>query len=129
VASGKAIEIITNNVVIDLNGHRIGGLTAGAGTHSWGIYADQRQNMTIRNGTLRGFYYGISLQDLSPYTISQGHIIEEIRMVKDNTVSVMNYGIYYETGSTGICMNNLASGCPNPIFGGTPAGSTNSSIP
>jgi len=83
MTSGKAIEIQANNVVLDLNGHRLGGLAAGAGTQAYGIYAYQRQNITIRNGTVRGFVTGIYLDDAyaPPYTTftSQGHIIEEIR--------------------------------------------------
>ncbi len=79
-ASGNAIEITVNNVVIDLNGHKIGNLAAGPTTLAIGIYAFQRQNITIRNGTVRGFLVGIWLDDNSPsYTVSQGHIIEDIR--------------------------------------------------
>ncbi len=79
MASGSAIWITVNNVVIDLNGHKIGNLAAGQATNATGIGASQRQNITIRNGTVRGFYYGIWMNDSSPYTTSQGHIIEDIR--------------------------------------------------
>jgi hypothetical protein len=88
MTSGNAIEIDTNNVVIDLNGHKIGGLSAGPGTTATGIYAYQRQNITLRNGTIRGFYEGIWLSDSSPYTTSQGHLIENIR-VDMNTFRAM----------------------------------------
>jgi len=86
---GNAIEIQTNNVTIDLNGWKLGGLAAGAGTQTYGIYADQRKNITIRNGTIRGFYYGILLNDLTPYTTSQGHLIEDVRADK-NTYTGIN---------------------------------------
>ncbi len=79
LASGNAITITVNNVVIDLNGHKIGNLAAGQTTLAQGVYAYQRQNITIRNGTIRGFLAGILLDDDSPYTTSQGHIIEDIR--------------------------------------------------
>ena len=55
MASGNAIDIQTNNVVLDLNGFKLGGLSAGLGTNTFGIYALDRQNITIRNGTIRGF--------------------------------------------------------------------------
>src|SRR5262245_57018630 len=55
-ASGDAITIEANNVVIDLNGHKIGNLAAGLGTTAVGISAARRQNITIKNGTLRGFW-------------------------------------------------------------------------
>ena len=49
-------------------------------------------------------------------------------MVKDNTISVMNCGIYFDS-SAGLYMNNLATGCMTAFTGGTAAGSTNYSIP
>jgi len=79
ITSGNAIDIRTNNVTIDLNGWKLGGQAAGAGTQANGIYAFQRKNITIRNGTIRGFFRGIYLQDSSPFTTSQGQLIEDIR--------------------------------------------------
>ncbi len=110
LASGNAITITVNNVVIDLNGHKIGNLAAGQTTTANGIYAYQRQNITIRNGTVRGFYSGINLDDTSPYTTSQGHIIEDIRADLNTYVgiSVMGRGniirnnIVVSTGRTDV---------------------------
>src|SRR5262245_29101354 len=48
LASGSAITINTNNVTIDLNGHKIGNMAAGPGTQARGISAVQRQNVTIK---------------------------------------------------------------------------------
>ena len=79
MTSGNAITINTSNVTIDLNGYRLSNLAAGAGTLTYGIYASQRKNITIRNGSVRGFYLGIYLYDVSPYTASSGHLIEDIR--------------------------------------------------
>jgi len=88
---GNAIEIQTNNVTIDLNGWKLGGQAAGPATTARGIYANQRKNITIRNGTIRGFYRGIYLADSSPYTTSQGHLIEDIRADKNT-----NFGIWIQ---------------------------------
>ena len=93
MTSGNAIEIATNNVVIDLNGHKLGGLAAGPGTYAWGISAQQRKNITIRNGTVRGFYTGISLQDFYPYTTSQGHLIENIRADMNTYIGIDVQGL------------------------------------
>jgi len=49
-------------------------------------------------------------------------------MLKDNTVSVMNYDIVF-AGAPGLYMNNLLSGCSVSFTGGIAAGSTNYSIP
>jgi hypothetical protein len=79
ISSGNAITVNANNVVIDMNGYKLGGLAAGAGTSATGIYAYQRTNITIRNGSVRGFRKGIDLDDDAPYTSSLGHRVEDIR--------------------------------------------------
>jgi hypothetical protein len=81
LTSGAAITIERNNVVIDLNGHKIGNLAAGAETQAYGIYAYNKKNITIRNGTIRGFLQGICLLDDPPFSpcTSKGHLIEDIR--------------------------------------------------
>jgi len=85
---GTAIDIQTNNVTIDLNGWKLGGLAAGPDAWAHGIYAYQRKNITIRNGTIRGFHRGIWLRGVSPYTISQGHLIEDIRADKNTFAGI-----------------------------------------
>ena len=92
ISSGNAIEIQTNNVTIDLNGWKLGGLAAGVGTQTKGIYAWQRKNITIRNGTIRGFYLGIYLQDSPPYVTSQGHLIEDIRADQNTFIGMQVMG-------------------------------------
>jgi hypothetical protein len=77
--SGNAITVSADNVVLDLNGWTLDGLGAGSDTATTGIYANQRKNITIRNGSIRGFLYGIALRDSEPYTNSQNHLIEHIR--------------------------------------------------
>src|SRR5262245_23323546 len=103
--SGSVIEIATNNVVLDLNGHKIGGLAAGTGTTAIGIRADKRQNIRIKNGTIRGFYGGIALYDREPYDIltltSQGHVIEDIRADRNTAAGI------FATGRGVIVRNNL----------------------
>ena len=50
ITSGSAIDIQTNNVVLDLNGFKLGGLGAGLGTNAVGIHALDRQNPPSRTG-------------------------------------------------------------------------------
>src|SRR5262245_36639293 len=76
---GGGITIATNNVVLDLNGHKIGGLASGPATFATGIFASAKQNITIRNGTVRGFAFGILLGDSPPYATSQGHMVTNVR--------------------------------------------------
>ena len=85
MTTGDAIEIQANNVTLDLNGFKLGGLGAGDGTETNGIYANQRKNITIKNGIVRGFYRGIWLDDPFPYTTSSGHVVNDI-LADQNTV-------------------------------------------
>jgi len=88
ITSGFAIEIQTNNVTLDLNGFKLGGLAAGDGTGASGIFAWKRKNITIRNGIVRGFRYGISLSDSTPFTTSQGHLVEDILADQNTNVGI-----------------------------------------
>jgi hypothetical protein len=85
IATGSVIEIQTNNVALDLNGFKIGGLAAGTGTSAFGIHAANRQNITIRNGTIRGFRQAIALEDAGA---SQGHLVENIRADQNTEVGI-----------------------------------------
>ena len=49
MTSGHAIDIQTNNVILDLNGFKLGGLAGGLGTLAIGVHAINRQNITIKN--------------------------------------------------------------------------------
>jgi hypothetical protein len=89
MTSGNAIEIQTNNVVLDLNGFKLGGLAAGFFTTAIGIHALDRQNLTIKNGTIRGFLYGIALQDAGA---SQGHVVEDLRADQHTFVGIRVVG-------------------------------------
>src|SRR2546428_5374785 len=66
--TGNAISIETNNVILNLNGHKVGGLAAGPTTQATGIYANQRLNITVKGGTVRGFRNGILLDDTTNTT-------------------------------------------------------------
>jgi hypothetical protein len=69
-ASGNAITINANNVTLDLNGWKVGGQAAGAGTLAIGIYS-AGTNVTVKNGIVRGFWFGI-------YLVGRGATVEGI---------------------------------------------------
>ena len=58
VGSGNAISVATNNVTIDCNQFKLGGLAAGPTSQAYGIFSE-RANTTVRNCNVRGFYAGI----------------------------------------------------------------------
>jgi nitrous oxidase accessory protein NosD len=79
VTPGGAITVEANNVVLDLNGWQIVGPAPSSGIRGYGVYAFQRQNVTIKNGTIRRFFFGIWLNDSSPWTTSRSNVVEDIR--------------------------------------------------
>jgi len=88
VLSGNAIWIQTNNVTIDLNGWKLGRLAAGTNTNTYGIYALDRKNITIRNGTVRGFFEGIYLAGAN----GQGNLIEDVRAEQNTFTDIHTDG-------------------------------------
>jgi len=87
ITSGNAIDIQTNNVTIDCNGYKLGGLAAGNGSNAIGIHAsDTRLNLTVRNCGIRGFEWGISFEGGS------GHLIEDNRLDNNLYVGMYVYG-------------------------------------
>src|SRR5258708_1914612 len=89
-ADTGAIEIQTNDVVLDLNGFKLDGL-AGPGTLAFGIHASERQNLTIKNGTIRGFRQAIVLDEFASGA-SKGHLVEDIRAERNYEVGIQVKG-------------------------------------
>jgi hypothetical protein len=87
-----AIRIEADDVVLDLNGHKVDGSVGGEGAFTFGIYAFGRRNITIRNGTVRGFFYGIYLDDFHPPEASAGHLVEAIRADCNNAIGIAMVG-------------------------------------
>ena len=75
ITSGNAITIATNNVTLDCNDFKLGGLAAGPGSAAVGI-ASSRLNLTIRHCNVRGFFRGISLTAAG----GGGHLVEDNRL-------------------------------------------------
>ncbi len=105
LTSGDMITVATNNVTIDMNGFKLGGLAAGAATFANGIFAFGRRNITIRNGSIRGFFRGILLQG-NPAT-SSGHLLEDLRLDGNTLIGARVEG----TG-------NIIAGYTTPIGAG-----------
>lgn len=109
MASGAAITVATNNVTIDCNGFKVGGLGAGDTSTARGVQATDRLNITVRNCALRGFHHGIELSGEN----GGGHLVEGNR-IDQNLVR----GIFVEGE------NNLVR--DNRVFdtGGAPSATT-----
>ena len=73
ITSGAAIGIDANNVVLDLNGFRLDGTSAGTATQATGIWISSgRYNTVVSNGTVRGFMNGIYVWD------GWNHLLEDL---------------------------------------------------
>ncbi|QSX79703.1 right-handed parallel beta-helix repeat-containing protein [Agrilutibacter solisilvae] len=109
MTSGAAITIATNNVTIDCNHFKVGGLSAGAATKTTGILADGRLNAVVRNCNVRGFYIGAALS-------GGGHVIEDNRF-NSNTGT----GVYLE-GDGSVIRRNLIADTGGSTISTTAAG-------
>jgi len=56
MTSGNAITIATNNVVLDLNSFKLGGLSAGLGTNANGIYCRLSELKSCLTDNLSRFF-------------------------------------------------------------------------
>jgi hypothetical protein len=109
--TGAAISVESDAVLLDLNGFEIAG-TGNAGTQAVGVRAADRQDIVIRNGGVRGFLKGVSIEDLTGN--SRGHLVRNMR-ASDNLLA----GLWVEGWGSAL-RNNLVVGT-----GGTSALGTN----
>ena len=86
VTEGSAIEIAANNVTIDCNGFKVGGLAAGVATNAAGIETIARNNATVRNCSVRGFRFGIQLSGPG------GHLVEDNRVEASTATGIQVTG-------------------------------------
>ena len=104
-ANVNAININADNVTLDLNGHCIYGPGTGTGN---GISAVDRYNITIKNGIVGGFYFGIYLYNDADHQ-GAGHRIEGIQASNNGSDGInANYSTVTNctannNGSYGIC--------------------------
>jgi parallel beta-helix repeat protein len=117
MTTGAAIQVTVNNVTIDCNSFKIGGLAAGITTTAQGIRATDRANVTVRNCNVRGFYQGIYLNDSGDDGNSNGHLVENNQMDGNTYV-----GIYVSGDDSVIRGNRVRS------TGGSPHAATASGI-
>ena len=116
LASGAAITISANNVVLDLNANAIGNLAAGPATQAVGILADSRQNVTVRNGVLRGFYAGVALGEFTTPGASSGNAVEKVTADQCQAVGLLVQGTGSVVRSSRVVSTN-GSTALNPLTG------------
>jgi hypothetical protein len=85
IATGAAITIAANNVTLDCNGFKLGGLAAGNDTRAVGVASDGVLNTTLRACHIRGFEVGANLANTA------GGVVEDNRF-EGNTVGALIVG-------------------------------------
>ena len=94
ITTGNAITLDADNITIDLNGWMLDGSGAGMATEATGIYSYQLNNITVRNGTIQGFHYGVQLDvDTVTYSASRGNLIERIRASANTGAALFTKGM------------------------------------
>ena len=141
ITTGNAITIATNNVTIDCNDYKLGGLPAGDATNAVGIYSSEKLNTTVRRCGIRGFMAGIQLAggntsgtliednrfDQNTYRAIEieggGHVIRKNRIVDTGGRPGSNSTVGIQvTGSESLVTENVISGLTVTNTGGVVIG-------
>ncbi|MBW2423415.1 MAG: hypothetical protein JRG86_04165 [Deltaproteobacteria bacterium] len=80
----NAVGLLVNDIALDLNGHAIRGPAAGVGGS--GVHAENRYNITVRNGRIWGFgLAGINFKHTfgDPSDGASGHRIEDMHVANN----------------------------------------------
>jgi parallel beta-helix repeat protein len=105
---GNAINVLADNVTIACNDFAIDGSAGGLGTNAFGVYAEGRRNLTLRNCKVRGFYQGLWVWG----DRSGGHRIE------DNTFERNTYlGMFVQGDGSVIRRNRVFKTGGSTVYG------------
>ena len=107
---GPAISIVTDNVTIDCNHHRISGLAGGPATEATGINTGpSRSNATVRNCQIQGFKHGVVLH-------GKGHLVEHNRFERNTATGI------HATGEGVVIRRNIVASTGGYAGAGTVKG-------
>lgn len=124
ITSGPAISITANNVTLDCNDWKVGGLAGGIETDASGV-SSTKLNTTIRNCGIRGFNTGIELSGEGGYLVEDNRLDHNTQtglylrgdsnIVRRNRItdtggmplSSSSYGIYMYRATATLVADNL----------------------
>jgi parallel beta-helix repeat protein len=109
--TGVAITIAADGVDLDLEGFTLSG-TGGLGTQALGIASNDRKNLTVHHGTVRGFLAGVTLRQAEPYPVAQGLVVSGVKVLS-NTYS----GIWVEGADNVVTQCTVTSTGRGTAFG------------
>jgi hypothetical protein len=85
ITSGAAITVASNNVTINCNDYKLGGLAGGSVTAATGIATNGRMNTRVRNCNIRGFRRGVDL-------VGDGHSVVDSRFDHNTSAAIRVVG-------------------------------------
>jgi hypothetical protein len=99
---GNAITVNADDVVLDLAGFAITGPLTNPDNVANGVFAANRQNLTIYGGTIQGFRFGVLIADSTG--VSRGHLIAglHVRMSRACGIAI--------TGTDSAVIDSLVAG-------------------
>jgi len=120
--SGNAITIESDSVWLDLNNFILDGSAAGPATAANGIYSENYSDITVRNGVVRGFMFGV---DLETSARGRNYNVENIR-AEGNTIAAIFLPSNQGPGGRHTIRNNVVidTGGSTVFGGGTAFGIT-----
>jgi hypothetical protein len=93
-ASGAAIEIQADDVVLDMTQGGVDGSAGGPDSTAAGIYALDRNNITIMGGSIMFFAYGILLENSAPdFSNTRGHRVSDMLVDVSRRVGIEVRGV------------------------------------
>jgi hypothetical protein len=105
LGSGNAITVTASNVTLNLNGYGIINTATQTTTTATCVFASNIENITIENGEIFGFQFGIHLLGPSTGTnFNIGHIVQGLRLAYCTA-----RGIFLENASNCLVQNCLLS--------------------
>lgn len=119
VTTGAAITVASNNVTLDCNGYKIGGMAAGPDTEAIGVSIDgggglgTRANFLMRNCSVRGFATGLWSRG-APGLVIEDNRFEQIRKTGVDLIYppgfILRRNLISDTGGPGSHIAVNASG-------------------
>jgi hypothetical protein len=111
VPPGKeGLKIMANDIALDLNGCTVSSSSV-SGNNAAGITISALKNVSVKNGTIRGFAIGISVIGGGNQELNSAHVFEDLRIVDCRAE-----GLFLDAGCAGSCVRRceiLGIG-PNP---------------
>ncbi|MCK4355205.1 right-handed parallel beta-helix repeat-containing protein [Candidatus Parcubacteria bacterium] len=119
----ESVEITASNITLDCDGHSVTGADTG-----FGVYANRKTNVTVKNCVINDFHSGIYFYYGSNHSISNNNVSNNkyygIRLTRSNNASLTDnivnsnpaWGISLDDSDNSVVINNTASNNYHGIF-------------